>query len=64
MPRTKCKTDRLTLIRVAGLVPCDPRTVEKYFETRKPLTLVAEHNIRRALASLGMPDPRAEGGAK
>lgn len=59
MPKSRSKPDRLTRIRIAGGVPCDPRTVDRYFERGKPLTTVALHNIRRVINALGIPDPRA-----
>jgi hypothetical protein len=55
-------TDRLNIIRIAGYVPCDPRTVEKYFRTDEGLKLVSEQAIKRALSALGIPDPRASHG--
>lgn len=59
MRQTKSKPDRLTRIRIAGIVPCDPRTVDRYFDPQLPLTTIAEHNIRKALHAFGIDDPRA-----
>jgi hypothetical protein len=33
--------------------------VEAYFDPARPLTLISEHHVRRALTELGIPDPRA-----
>jgi hypothetical protein len=57
MPRSKIKIPRSFYLRIASAVPCDDRTVRRYFDGR-PLTGVAEGAIRRALAQLGIADPR------
>lgn len=49
--------DRQTTIRVAGMVPCDPRSVDRYFAGRGRSYSVT-NGIRVALAALGIPDPR------
>jgi len=57
--------DRPTASKLASAVPCDIRTAAKYLETRKPIALAVSGAIRRALAELGMRDPRApKGGAR
>jgi hypothetical protein len=53
----KIEIDRVTAIRIAGLVPCDPRTVEKFFAGGKT-SIVAQQAIRHALRTLGLADPR------
>lgn len=49
--------DRLTQIRLAGLVPCDPRTVANYINGKKT-SHVAREAIKRAMQTLGVTDPR------
>ncbi|MEI9936672.1 MAG: hypothetical protein WDO69_05560 [Pseudomonadota bacterium] len=61
-PQNKKKVDRFTAVRIGGLVPCDYRTVESYFAGRRtPFAIAAA--VRQALATLGIPDPRAEASA-
>jgi hypothetical protein len=57
-PRKGAQIDRVTVIRLAGLVPCDPRTVQKYIHGGAT-SHVARAGIQRAMQALGVPDPRA-----
>jgi len=49
---------RVDVIRVAGLVPCDPRTVTNYLRGAAT-SHAAAAGIRTALRTLGLADPRA-----
>ena len=53
---------RVDAIRIAGLVPCDSRTVVSYFKGAHT-SFAAAAGIREALATLGIADPRADGAA-
>ena len=67
MPRKQAISDpakpgigisRVDVIRVAGLVPCDPRTVTSYLKGAAT-SYAAAAGIRAALLTLGLTDPRA-----
>lgn len=55
MPTVKqqCKLPRRTIIRVAGLSECDPRTVENYLSGKsvRPASARAIENALRALVN-------------
>ncbi|MEO8899950.1 MAG: hypothetical protein ABI488_00185 [Polyangiaceae bacterium] len=57
--KNKKKIQRVTALRIAGLVPCDYRTVEHYFDGGRGSFAVVVA-IQRALKELNIPDPRAE----
>ena len=60
MPTSTPQINRRTRCAVAARVPCDERTVAAYLDPARRVSAVAEHHVRRALAELGLPDPRAE----
>jgi hypothetical protein len=55
----KKRFPRAIRLQLVGLTASDPRTVDRYLDTREPMRAPVEHAIRGALATLGIPDPRA-----
>jgi DNA-binding LacI/PurR family transcriptional regulator len=60
VPRSKTSpADRLLFLRVAAAAGCDPRTAMRYMATAQPVAGITGLAIQRALAELGLLDPRA-----
>jgi len=51
--------DRITLFKIAAFAETDPRTVADFLAGRRKTVHQNAQAIRRALRTLGIPDPHA-----